>query len=251
MDVAHNGNRPHYTVSVCVTDVVVHVSLLVVQLNGITATRGCVVEQLSDFLDNPLAVPLENALSFIRTCERQISELDQTIIEKPPTSLAAHRKAVVGYLTEVRAMPGSTWRSGSSPSFFRRWLTVLACRSPSCLQRLGDLKDLVKRQVDIRSKYVRTSQGRLVSKPLSSLQRPAASAGTAASATSAASADLPDLTVSAQRRQQFEKENDALLKELQSELEETELVEREMVEISHLMSTFAEKVRDVCGPLCV
>ena len=86
---------------------------------------------------------------------------------------------------------------------------------------------------------------------MSSLQRPAASAGTAASATSAASADLPDLTVSAQRRQQFEKENDALLKELQSELEETELVEREMVEISHLMSTFAEKVRDVCGPLCV
>jgi t-SNARE complex subunit (syntaxin) len=103
---------------------------------------------------------------------------------------------------------------------------------------------VVEKQVAIRSAHVRQTQARLsLAASRSAAKRPARPAhadddGRAVLSDrellkGATAAELQDLAM----------ENEVMLKELQDELDEAELVEREMVEISSLVNTFTEKVR--------
>jgi hypothetical protein len=58
------------------------------------------VAQLEAYVHDPSAIQVEAAFNFLKTCRGEIADLNATLGSQA-SSLALHRKAVVGYLMEV------------------------------------------------------------------------------------------------------------------------------------------------------
>ena len=117
------------------------------------------------------------------------------------------------------------------------------------------IEDIVQAQSAIRSKQLRLNQFKLAS----SMPAARAGAGSAGgllprSTTSSSPSREPSRSPEAAKLlaglsqaelQELQMENDDLMKQLDSELEEAQAIERQMLEVSSLVSQFSEKVR-VC-----
>jgi hypothetical protein len=75
---------------------------LPVQLGSIRRTHSLLLEEMEEFVRNPLASVSDDAVAFVRSCSTQIKMLDRAIAERP-ASVAAHRKAVILSLCDVRS----------------------------------------------------------------------------------------------------------------------------------------------------
>lgn len=187
-------------------------------LGSINRTRACLLQQLQEFIEDPSTATVDDAVGFVRACEGQIADLDSSIPTKA-SSLVLHRKAVVAYLCE----------------------------------KLQGLEGIVEQQATLKKRFVRSSQSRLYTRPVATRSGVGSSGGSSGGAPSLSELPAPTFNLptsefmrgaSGAQLQELEAENAALLTTLHAEMEEAELIEREMVEVSRLMSTFSEKLVD-------